>query len=146
MLLFVYPTAHKRFVIFKCRYRVCRKFSYQLVLWTSTILNLAVRNPRVIVQKVWLKTKKQSGIYFTAYYHIISLFAGKLFLTLTQTIYNIISCTISTLLLVSSYVMTVHSTVSSLLSTRCGSGGSMLSSSSSCSCSSSPTAVVSVRL
>ena len=52
----------------------------------------------------------------------------------------------STLLLISSYVMTVHSTVSSLSSTWCGGGGSMLSSSSSCSRSSSPTAVVSFRL
>ena len=56
-----------------------QKFSYPLVLRTSTILNLVVRNPRVLVQKVLLKTKKQSGIYFTAYYHIKdSLFAGKL--------------------------------------------------------------------
>ena len=53
------------------------KISYPLVLRTSTILNLVVRNPRVFVQKVLLKTQKQSGIYFTAYYHIISLFAGK---------------------------------------------------------------------
>ena len=55
-----------------------QKFSYRLVLPTSTILNLVVRNPRVLVQNVLLKTKKQSGIYFTAYYHMISLFAGKL--------------------------------------------------------------------
>ena len=54
------------------------KISYPLVLRTSPILNLVVRNPRVLVQKVLLKTQKQSGIYFTAYYHIISLFAGKL--------------------------------------------------------------------
>ena len=59
-------------------YRVRQKFSYWLVLRTSIILNLVVRNPRVLVQKVLLKTQKQSGIYFTAYYHIISLFAGKL--------------------------------------------------------------------
>ena len=57
--------------------RVCQKFCYPLVLWTSTILNLVVRNPRVLGQKVLLKTQKQSGIYFTAYYHIISLFSGK---------------------------------------------------------------------
>ena len=59
-------------------FRVRQKFSYPFVLQTSTILNLVVRNPRVLVQKVLLKTQKQSGIYFTAYYHIISLFAGKL--------------------------------------------------------------------
>ena len=128
------------------QHRVHQKVSYPLVLQTSTILNLVVRNPRGLVQDVLLKTQKQSGIYFTAYYRIISLFAGNLFLTLTQTICNIISCTMSTLVLISSYVMTVHSTVSSLSSTRCGSRGSMLSSSSSCSCSSSPTAVVSFRL
>ena len=58
---------------------------------------MVVRNPRVLVQNVLLKTQKQSGIYFTTYYHIISLFAGKLFLTVTQTIYNIISCTMSML-------------------------------------------------
>ena len=29
--------------------RVHQKFSYPLVLWTSTILNLVVRNPRVLV-------------------------------------------------------------------------------------------------
>ena len=62
----------------KSKHRVRQKFSYPLVLRTSTILNLIVRNPRVLVQKVWLKTQKQSGIYFTAYYHIISPFAGKL--------------------------------------------------------------------
>ena len=45
---------------------------------TSTILNLVVRSPRVLVQKSLLKTQKQSVIYFTAYYHIISPFAGKL--------------------------------------------------------------------
>ena len=65
--------------------RVHQKFSYPLVLWTSTILNLVVRNPRVLVQKVLLKTQKQSGIYFTAYYHIISLFAGKLTGPVTKT-------------------------------------------------------------
>ena len=59
-------------------HRVREKLSYPLVLWTSTILNLVVRNPGFLVQKVLLKTQKQSGIYFTAYYHIISLFAGKL--------------------------------------------------------------------
>ena len=52
----------------KSKHRVRQKFSYPLVLRTSTILNLIVRNPRVLVQKVWLKTQKQSGIYFTAYY------------------------------------------------------------------------------
>ena len=62
----------------KSQHRVRLKFSYPLVLRTSTILNLVVRNPRVLVQKVLLKTQKQSGIYFTAYYHIISPFAGKL--------------------------------------------------------------------
>ena len=63
----------------KLQHRVCQKLSYPLVRRTSTILNLVVRNPRVLVQKVLLKTKKQSGIYFTAYYHIKhSLFAGKL--------------------------------------------------------------------
>ena len=62
----------------KSKHRVRQKFSYPLVLRTSTILNLIVRNPRVLVQKVWLKTQKQSGIYFTAYYHTISPFAGKL--------------------------------------------------------------------
>ena len=37
--------------------RVCQKFSYPLVLWTSTILNLVVRHPKVLVQKVLLKTQ-----------------------------------------------------------------------------------------
>ena len=37
--------------------RVREKFSYPLVLWTSTILNLVVRNPRVLVQKVLLKIR-----------------------------------------------------------------------------------------
>ena len=92
--------------------RVPQTFSYPLVHRLSTILNL-VRNSRVLVQNVLLKTQKQSGIYFTADYHIISLFAGKLFFTLTKTIYYIISCTMSTLLLSVSYVMTVHSRGSS---------------------------------
>ena len=35
--------------------RVRQKFSYPLVLWTNTMLNLVVRNPRVLVQKVLLK-------------------------------------------------------------------------------------------
>ena len=65
--------------------RVHQKFSYPLVLQTSNILNLVVRNPRVLVQKVLLKTQKQSGIYFTAYYYIISLFAGKLTGLVTKT-------------------------------------------------------------
>ena len=69
---------HTNFTLPNCG-RVRQKFSYPLVLRTSTISNLVVRNPRVLVQKVLLKTKKQWGIYFTAYYHIKdSLFAGKL--------------------------------------------------------------------
>ena len=59
-------------------HRVRQNVSYPVVFLTRTILNLVVRNPKVLVQKVLLKTQKQSGIYFTAYYHIISLFAGKL--------------------------------------------------------------------
>ena len=62
----------------KSQHRVRQKLSYPLVLRTSTTLNLVVRNPRVLVQKILLKTQKQSVIYFTAYYHIISPFAGKL--------------------------------------------------------------------
>ena len=38
--------------------RVREKNSYPLVPWTSTILNLVVRNLRVLVQKVLLETQK----------------------------------------------------------------------------------------
>ena len=68
----------------KSQHRVRQKRSYPLVLRTSTILNLVVRNPRVLVQKILLKTQKQSVIYFTAYYHIISPFAGKLTCLVTK--------------------------------------------------------------
>ena len=56
-----------------------QKFSYPLVLRTSTILDLVVRNPRVLVQKVWLKTQKQLGINFIACENIrfSSLFASE---------------------------------------------------------------------
>ena len=39
------------------RSRVHQKFSYPLVLRTSTILNLVIWNPRVLVKKVLLKLK-----------------------------------------------------------------------------------------
>ena len=59
-------------------FRVRQKFSYPLVLRTSTILDLVVRNPRVLVQKALLKTQKQLGINFIACENIrfSSLFAS----------------------------------------------------------------------
>ena len=46
------------------QHRVHRKVSYPLVLQTNTILNLVVRNPRVLVQKVLLKTQTVRHIFY----------------------------------------------------------------------------------
>ena len=49
--LFLGGTVSKSFNIFVIN-RVGQKLSYRLVLWTSTILNLVVQNPRVLVQSI----------------------------------------------------------------------------------------------
>ena len=49
--LFLGSPKSKSFNIFVIN-RVREKFSYPLVPWTSTVLNLVVQNPRVLVQNV----------------------------------------------------------------------------------------------
>ena len=51
--------------------RVREKFSYPLILRTSIILNLVVRNPRFLVQKVLFETRNNWA--FNLFYHIIIL-------------------------------------------------------------------------
>ena len=51
--------------------RVREKFSYPLILRTSIILNLVVRNPRVLVQTFLRET--QNNWAFNVFYHIIIL-------------------------------------------------------------------------
>ena len=51
--------------------RVTEKFSYPLILRTSIILNLVVRNPRFLVQKVLFETRNNWA--FNLFYHIIIL-------------------------------------------------------------------------
>ena len=51
--------------------RVTEKFSYPLILRTSIILNLVVRNPRFLVQKVLFETRNNWA--FNVFYHIIIL-------------------------------------------------------------------------
>jgi len=48
-------------LILTAYFKVRETFSYQLVLQTSSILNLVVQNPRVLVQKVF-DTQKQLGV------------------------------------------------------------------------------------
>ena len=48
----------------KSQHRVRQKLSYPLVLQTSTILKLVVRNPRVLVQKNFAQNSKTIGHIF----------------------------------------------------------------------------------
>ena len=68
-----HPDLYKivRHLNFNLHSRVREKFSYPLILRTSIILNLVVRNPRVLVQNVLLETRNNWA--FNVFYHSIIL-------------------------------------------------------------------------